>query len=60
MISQTTSPQGEVTDAQVEVAAAAREVPEDIWKAIDAVMPFLPRQTEPVFVTSFMGTSGVF
>jgi hypothetical protein len=60
MTPETKNPEGEVQDVQVAVAARAQEVPEDIWKAIDAVRPFLPRQTEPVLMTSYTGTSGVF
>jgi len=46
-------------DVQAEIIAASAEIPQDIWKAIEAVRPFLPRQTEPVFMTSYTGTSGV-
>jgi hypothetical protein len=46
-------------DAQAEIIAASTEVPSDIWEAIEAVTPFLPEQTKPVFMTSFTGTAGV-
>jgi hypothetical protein len=49
----------DTNDVQAEIIAASAEVPQDIWKAIEAVKPFLPRQTEPVFMTSYTGTSGV-
>jgi hypothetical protein len=60
MKTETMNPNGQAAnDVQAEIIAASTEVPEDIWKAIEAVRPFLPRQTEPVFMTSYTGTSGV-